>query len=111
MSQVLLDTINKMNNDKDKEKLITNITNNLLDIMAKNLSFIVDDSSNYCQNIDKFIIKNKILKELCCQISLFVSNKNFYSKVEKYEFDFIDNFGKGRREKIKDELNLDNLRI
>ena len=110
MSQVLLDTINKMINDEDKEKLITNITNNLFDIMDKNLSFIVDDSSNYSQNIDKFIIKNKILKEVCSQISLFVSNKNFYSKVEKYELDFIDNFGKGRREKIKDELNLDNLR-
>ena len=110
MGQVLLDTINKMINDEDKEKLITNITNNLFDIMAKNLSFIVDDSSNYCQNIDKFIIKNKILKEVCSQISLFISNKNFYSKVEKYELDFIDNFGKGRREKIKDELNLDNLR-
>ena len=110
MGQVLLDTINKMINDEDKEKLITNITNNLFDIMDKNLSFIVDDSSNYSQNIDKFIIKNKILKEVCSQISLFVSNKNFYSKVEKYELDFIDNFGKVRREKIKDELNLDNLR-
>ena len=110
MGQVLLDTINKMINDEDKEKLITNITNNLFDIMDKNLSFIVDDSSNYSQNIDKFIIKNKILKEVCSQISLFISNKNFYSKVEKYELDFIDNFGKGRREKIKDELNLDNLR-
>jgi len=110
MGQVLLDTINKMINDEDKEKLITNITNNLFDIMDKNLSFIVDDSSNYNQNIDKFIIKNKILKEVCSQISLFISNKNFYSKVEKYELDFIDNFGKGRREKIKDELNLDNLR-
>ena len=110
MGQVLLDTINKMINDEDKEKLITNITNNLFDIMDKNLSFIVDDSSNYSQNIDKFIIKNKILKEVCSQISLFASNKNFYSKVEKYELDFIDNFGKVRREKIKDELNLDNLR-
>ena len=110
MGQVLLDTINKMINDEDKEKLITNITNNLFDIMDKNLSFIVDDSSNYSQNIDEFIIKNKILKEVCSQISLFASNKNFYSKVEKYELDFIDNFGKVRREKIKDELNLDNLR-
>ena len=110
MGQVLLDTINKMINDEDKEKLITSITNNLFDIMEKNLSFIVNDSSNYSQNIDKFIIKNKILKEVCSQISLFISNKNFYSKVEKYELDFIDNFGKGRREKIKDELNLDNLR-
>ena len=110
MGQVLLDTINKMINDEDKEKLITNITNNLFDIMDKNLSFIVDDSSNYSQNIDKFIIKNKILKEVCSQISLFASNKNFYSKVEKYELDFIDNFGKVRREKIEDELNLDNLR-
>ena len=110
MGQVLLDTINKMINDEDKEKLITNITNNLFDIMDKNLSFTVDDSSNYSQNIDKFIIKNKILKEVCSQISLFASNKNFYSKVEKYELDFIDNFGKVRREKIKDELNLDNLR-
>jgi len=110
MGQVLLDIINKMINDEDKEKLITSITNNLFDIMEKNLSFIVNDSSNYSQNIDKFIIKNKILKEVCSQISLFISNKNFYSKVEKYELDFIDNFGKGRREKIKDELNLDNLR-
>jgi len=110
MSQVLLDSINKIINDEDKEKLITNITNNLFDIMDKNLSFIVDDSKNYSQNIDKFIIKNKILKEVCSKISIFVSNKNFYSKIEKYEIDFIDNFGKNRREKIKDELNLDNLR-
>jgi len=110
MSQVLLDSINKIINDEDKEKLITNITNNLFDIMDKNLSFIVDDSKNYSQNIDKFIIKNKILKEVCSNISIFALNKNFYSKIEKYEIDFIDNFGKNRREKIKDELNLDNLR-
>jgi len=110
MSQVLLDSINKIINDEDKEKLIANITNNLFDIMDKNLSFIVDDSKNYSQNIDKFIIKNKILKEVCSNISIFALNKNFYSKIEKYEIDFIDNFGKNRREKIKDELNLDNLR-
>ena len=110
MSQVLLESINKMIKDEDKEKLISDMTNNLFDIMDKNLSFIIDDLSNYSKNIDKFIIKNKTLKEVCSKISIFASNKNFYSKVEKYELDFIDNFGKERREKIKDELSLDNLK-
>jgi hypothetical protein len=110
MSQVLLESINKMIKDEDKEKLISDVTNNLYDIMDKNLSFIIDDLSNYSKNIDKFIIKNKTLKEVCSKISIFASNKNFYSKVEKYELDFIDNFGKERREKIKDELSLDNLK-
>ena len=110
MSEVLIESISKMVKDEDKEKLISDITNNLFDIMDKNLSFIIDDSSNYSQNIDKFIIKNKILKEVCSKISIIASNKNFYSKVEKCEVDFIDNFGKSRREKIKDELSLDNLK-
>ena len=110
MSEVLIESISKMVKDEDKEKLISDITNNLFDIMDKNLSFIIDDSLNYSQNIDKFIIKNKILKEVCSKISIIASNKNFYSKVEKCEVDFIDNFGKSRREKIKDELSLDNLK-
>ena len=54
------------------------MTNNLFDIMDKNLSFIIDDLSNYSKNIDKFIIKNKTLKEVCSKISIFASNKNFY---------------------------------
>ena len=110
MSQVLLDSINKIFNDIDKEKLNSDVTNNLFDIIDKNLSYIVDDLTSYRQNIDKFIIKNKILKEVYAQIPIFMLNKNFSTKIENYEIKFIDDFGKGRRDKIKDELNFDNLR-
>ena len=59
MSQVLLESINKMFEEEDKEKLIPYINNSLFDIIDKNLCFIVNDLSTYNQNIDKFIIKNE----------------------------------------------------
>ena len=110
MSQILLDTVSEMINDNDKEKLISDVNNCLFDIIDKNLSFIVDDLSSYNQNIDKFIIKNNILKQVYKQIPIFLLCKSFYSKVENYEINFIENFGKMRGEKIKDELTFDNLR-
>ena len=39
-----------------------------------------------------------------------MSNNNFTEKINTYELNFIDNFGQVRCQKIKDELNLDNLR-
>ena len=110
MSQILLDTVNEIINDNDKEKLISDVNNCLFDIIDKNLSFIVDDLSSYNQNIDKFIIKNTILKQVYKQIPIFLLCKSFNSKVENYEMNFIENFGKIQCEKIKDELTFDNLR-
>ena len=110
MSQILLDSINKMFEEKDKQKLIPDVNNSLFDIIDKNLCFIVNDSSSYNQNIDKFIIKNELLKEVYAQIPIFLSNNNFSEKINNYELNFIENFGKARCEKIKDELNFDNLR-
>ena len=91
-------------------KLISDVKNKLFDIMDKNLYFIVDDLSNYNQNLDRFIIKNKILREVYMKIPIFLENKIFYEKVDNYELNFIENFGKERCQKIKDELNFDNLR-
>jgi hypothetical protein len=110
MSQVLLESINKMFEEKDKEKLILDVNNTLFDIIDKNLCFIVNDLSSYNQNIDKFIIKNEILKEVYAKIPIFLSSKIFSEKIDNYELNFIDNFGKVRCEKITDELNCDNLR-
>ena len=110
MSQVLLESINKMFEEKDKEKLILDVNNTLFDIIDKNLCFIVNDLSSYNQNIDKFIIKNEILKEVYAKIPIFLSSKIFSEKIDNYELNFIDNFGKVRCEKIIDELNCDNLR-
>ena len=110
MSQVLLESINKMFEEKDKEKLILDVNNTLFDIIDKNLCFIVNDLSSYNQNIDKFIIKNEILKEVYSKIPIFLSSKIFSEKIDNYELNFIDNFGKVRCEKITDELNCDNLR-
>ena len=110
MSQVLLESINKMFEEKDKEKLILDVNNTLFDIIDKNLCFIVNDLSSYNQNINKFIIKNEILKDVYAKIPIFLSSKIFSEKIDNYELNFIDNFGKVRCEKITDELNCDNLR-
>ena len=110
MSQVLLESINKMLEDKEKEKLISDINNTLFDIIDKNLSFIIDDLSTYNQNIDQFIIKNKILKEVYEKIPIFLLNKKFAEKINNYEVNFIDTFGKIRSQKIKEEITCDNLR-
>ena len=110
MSQILSDFINNILEEKEKMKLISDVKNKLFDIMDKNLYFIVDDLSNYNQNLDRFIIKNKILREVYMKIPIFLENKIFYEKVDNYELNFIENFGKERCQKIKDELNFDNLR-
>ena len=110
MSQSLFDSINKMFNEKDKEIIIVDVKNKLFDIVDKNLSFIVDDLSSYNQNIEKFIIKNKILNEVYGKIPIFLLNKNFLSKIENYELNFLNEFAKIQGPKIKDELTLDNLR-
>ena len=110
MSEALFKSINKMLEDKDKEKFILDVNNTLFDIMDKNLSFIIDDLSTYNQNIDQFILKNEILKEVYGKIPIFLLNKKFSEKIDNYEVNFIDSFGKFRSKKIKDELNCDNLR-
>ena len=110
MSQILSDSINNILEEKEKMKLISDVKNKLFDIMDKNLYFIVDDLSNYNQNLDRFIIKNKILREVYMKIPIFLENKIFYEKVDNYELNFIENFGKERCQKIKDELNFDNLK-
>jgi hypothetical protein len=110
MSQVLVNSVNKMFNEKDKEKIISDVNNSLFDIMDKNLSFIIDDIPSYNQNIDKFIHKNKILKEVYAQIPIFLQNKNFSEKIDNYEINFVEFYGKGRGQRVKDELNCDDLR-
>ena len=109
MCQTLYDVINHILEEKDKEKLIPKANIKLFDIIDKNLSFIIEDLSSYNQNIDKFIIKNYVLKEVYMKIPIFIENKNFYEKVDNYELKFIDSFGKGRCQKIKDGLNFDNF--
>ena len=110
MSQILVNSANKMFNEKDKEKIISDVNNSLFDIMDKNLSFIIDDIPSYNQNIDKFIYKNKILKEVYAQIPIFLQNKNFSEKIDNYEINFVEFYGKGRGQRVKDELNCDDLR-
>jgi hypothetical protein len=110
MCQHLLDTVSKMIEENDKEKLLLDINNCIYDIIDKNLSFIIEDVSTYNQNIDKFILKNTLLRQVYGQIPLFLLCKNFNEKIEKYEVDFIESFGKIRSQKIKDELTFDNLR-
>ena len=111
MSQCLYDLINNIFEEKEKEKLKNDINNKLFDIIDKNLSFIIDDLSSYNQNIDKFIIKNGIIKDVYTNLPVFVENKNFYQKVNDYEINFISYFGKLRCQKIKDGLNFDNFNI
>ena len=111
MSQYLLDSINKILEEKEKENIINDIKNKLYDIIDKNLSFIIDDI-NYSNNldIDAFIIKNKILKEVYINIPVFSENKNFMEKIDNYEFNYNEIFWKDKNSKIKEILNADNLR-
>ena len=111
MSQYLLDSINKILEEKEKENIINDIRNKLDDIIDKNLSFIIDDI-NYSNNldIDAFIIKNKILKEVYINIPVFSENKNFMEKIDNYEFNYNEIFWKDKNSKIKEILNADNLR-
>ena len=111
MSQYLLDSINKILEEKEKENIINDIRNKLYDIIDKNLSFIIDDI-NYSNNldIDAFIIKNKILKEVYINIPVFFENKNFMEKIDNYEFNYNEIFWKDKNSKIKEILNADNLR-
>ena len=111
MSQCLYDLINNIFEEKEKEKLKNDINIKLFDIIDKNLSFIIDDLSSYNQNIDKFIIKNGIIKDVYTNLPIFIENKNFYQKVNDYEINFISYFGKLRCQKIKDGLNFDNFNI
>ncbi len=109
MSQSLFDIINNIFEEKEKEKIISDVNNKLFDIIDKNLSFIIDDLSSYNQNIDKFIIKNGVLKDVYMSIPIFMENKNFLKKINDYELNFIENFGKRRCKKIKDGLIFDNF--
>ena len=111
MSQYLLDSINKILEEKEKENIINDIRNKLYDIIDKNLSFIIDDI-NYSNNldIDAFIIKNKILKEVYINIPVFSENKNFMEKIDNYEFNYNEIFWKDKNSKIKEILDADNLR-
>ena len=109
MSQSLFDAINNIFEEKEKEKVIPDINNKLFDIIDKNIYFIIDDLSSYNQNIDKFIIKNGVLKDVYMSIPIFMENKKFLKKVEDYELNFIENFGKRRCKKIKDGLIFDNF--
>ena len=109
MCQTLYDIINHILEEKDKQKLIPKANNKFYDIIDKNLSFIVEDLSSYNQNIDKFILKNYLLKEVYMKIPIFMGNKIFFEKIDNYELNFIENFGKSRCQKIKDGLNFDNF--
>ena len=110
MSQNLLDLINKILEEKDKEKLIPIISNKLYDIIDKNLFFIFDDVQNDNLIIEKFILKNKLMKEIDDIIPIILGDKNFIDNFDVYETNFIENFWKEKNEKIKDALNSDNLR-
>ena len=109
MCQISLDIINNVLEEKDKEKIITKAKNKFFDIIDKNLSFIIEDLSSYNQNIDKFILKNWVLKQVYTKIPIFLENKIFSEKLDNYELNFIENFGKQRCQKIKDGLNFDNF--
>ena len=110
MCQFLLDSINKFLEEKDKEKLINDINNKLHDIIDKNLLSIFDDVQNDKLSLNNFVIKNKIIKGVYNKIPILLENKNFMEKVENYEFNFNENFWKGKCEIIKGELNEDNLK-
>ena len=43
------------------------------------------------------------------KIPIFLENKIFSEKLDNYELNFIENFGKQRCQKIKDGLNFDNF--
>ena len=110
MCQYLLNSIDKILEEKDKEKLIIEANNKLFDIIDKNLFFIFDDIQNENLNIDKFVLRNKTIKEVCNKIPVLLENKNFMDNFENYESNFIENFWKEKSEKIKDILNSDNLK-
>ena len=111
MSQYLLDSINKILEEKDKEKLIGQIYNKLSDIVDKNLFYIFDDIQiNNNMNINSFIFKKKLMNNVLNAIPIILENKNFVEKEQNYEIDFVDNFWKEKCNKIKDGLNSDNLR-
>ena len=111
MSQYLLDSINKILEQNDKEKIISEINNKLFDIIDKNLFYIFDDVQiNTNININLFIFKKKLIKNVYNKIPIILENKNFIEKYENYESDFVENFWKGKCDKIKDLLNSDNLK-
>ena len=111
MSQYLIGSINKILETNDKEKIISEINNKLFDIIDKNLFYIFDDVQiNNNLNINMFIFKEKLIKNVYSIIPIILENKNFIEKYENYEFDFVENFWKGKSDKIKDILNSDNLK-
>ena len=111
MSQYLLDSINKILEQKEKEKLILEINNKLFDIIDKNLLYIFDDVQiSNSLNVNMFILKKKLMNCVYSKIPIILENKNFIEKYENYEFDFVENFWKEKCNKIKDILNSDNLK-
>ena len=75
MCQISYDIINNILEEKDKTKIISKSKNKFFDIIDKNLSFITEDLSSYNQNIDKFILKNWVLKQVYTKIPIFLENK------------------------------------
>ena len=111
MSQYLLDSINKILEKKEKEKLILEINNKLFDIIDKNLLYIFDDVQiSNSLNVNMFILKKKLMNCVYSKIPIILENKNFIEKYENYEFDFVENFWKEKCNKIKEILNSDNLK-
>ena len=110
MCQYLLNSINKILEEKDKNKLINDANNKLFDIIDKNLFFIFDYNQTDNLDIDKFVIRNKFIKEVCYKIPVLSENKNYMGNFKNYEFNFIENFWKDKCEKIKEILNSDNLK-
>ena len=111
MSQYLLDSINKILEQKEKEKLILEINNKLFDIIDKNLLYIFDDVQiSNSLNVNMFILKKKLMNCVYSKIPIILENKNFIEKYENYEFDFVEIFWKEKCNKIKDILNSDNLK-
>ena len=110
MGEFILKSINKILEEKDKEKLIADINNKLYDIIDKNLFSIFVDIQNENLSINGFIIKNKVLNDLYIKIPIISENKNFTENIENCEFNYNELYWKEKCEKIKDALNADNLK-
>ena len=110
MGEFILNSINQILEEKDKEKLIADINNKLYDIIDKNLFSIFVDIQSENLSINGFIIKNKILNDLYIKIPIISENKNFTENIENCEFNYNELYWKEKCEKVKDALNADNLK-